>query len=221
MNFLVDLANVTYLVSYSVRDVLLLRVFAVIGGVLLIPYYYLQPTPLMAPVYWGLAFIALNLFWVVKLLLERRPVKLTEEEQRLYQLVFRTLTPREMLKLLRLAKWEDKAVGETLKTEGETYDRLCLIVSGRASIHKQDRCVDELGAGQFVGHVSFMTDEAAPVSIVALEPVRQVSWHKDDLRKFLKNKIELVAALELILGTDLRRILKAVLVPPASETTRP
>jgi hypothetical protein len=34
MNFLVDLANATFLISYSVRDVLLLRIFAVIGGTL-------------------------------------------------------------------------------------------------------------------------------------------------------------------------------------------
>ena len=39
MNFLVGLANASYLLSYSVLDVLLLRIFAVIGGVLLIPYH--------------------------------------------------------------------------------------------------------------------------------------------------------------------------------------
>ena len=79
MNFLVDLANATFLISYSVRDVLWLRLFAVLGGILLIPYYYLQPTPLMVSIYWGLGFIALNLFWVVRLMLERRPVKLSAE----------------------------------------------------------------------------------------------------------------------------------------------
>ena len=157
MNLLVDVANIIFVISYSVRDVLWLRTFAVIGGILLIPYYYLQPTPLMVPIYWGLVFIALNLFWVVRLLLERRPVKLSEEEQRLYQLVFRTLTPREMLQLLKFAKWEDRDTGDILQKEGETHDRISVIVSGRAMVsYAGDRHLGEIGEGQIVGKISFI-----------------------------------------------------------------
>ena len=220
VNFLVDLANLTYVISYSVRDVLWLRVFAVIGGIILIPYYYLQPTPLMVSLYWGLGFIALNLFWVVRLLLERRPVKLSEEEQRLYQLVFRTLTPREMLQLLKLAKWEDKDTGETLEKEGEAHDRLSVIVSGRAAIHSRGRQVSEVGAGNFIGKFTFMTDEIAPVTATAVEPIRRVSWHKEELKKFLKDKAELLSALELILGLDLRAQLKAAWQQAPADDTR-
>ena len=209
MNILVDLANITYVISYSVRDVLWLRIFAVLGGTMLLPYYYLQPTPLMVPIYWGIGFIALNLFWVTLLILERRPVKLTDEEQRLYRLVFRTLTPREMLKLLKLARWEDKAAGEVLVQEGEPLLRLSIIVSGKAAVHKDGQQVGELFEGQFVGDVSFMIDQIAPVTIIASEPVRQVSWHRDELRKFLKNKKELQAALQLIMGINLGLLLQS------------
>jgi CRP-like cAMP-binding protein len=209
MNFLVDLANASYLISYSVRDVLWLRIFAVIGGILLIPYYYHQPTPLMASIYWGLGFIALNMFWVVRLMLESRPVKLSEEEQLLYQLAFRTLTPREMLHLLKFAEWEDKETGEILQKEGEAQDRLSVIVSGRSVVQMQDRQVNEFGPGHFVGEFTFMTDEVALDSIVAIEPVRHVSWHKNELKKFLKDKPELMAALGLILGRDIGSLLVA------------
>ena len=207
MNFLVDIANVSYLVSYSVRDVLWLRIFAIFGGILLLPFYYLQPTPLMVPIYWGLAFIALNLFWVVLLILERRPVRLSEEQQLLYQLVFRTLTPREMLHLLKFANWEDREAGEILQKEGEVHERLSVVVSGRAAIHVESKQVAGIEAGHFVGGISFMTDEIAPDSVIALEPIRQVSWHKDELKKFLKGKPELLAALELILGINIRNLL--------------
>ena len=166
-------------------------------------YYYLQPTPLMVQIYWGLAFMSLNLYWIIRLLLERRPVRLTEEEQRLYQLVFRTLTPREMLQLLKFAKWEDKETGEILEKQGEAQERLSVIVTGRGSVHMHGKKVSEIREGQFVGKIAFETDEVAPITIVAMEPVRQVSWHKDDLKKFLKNKTELLAALQLILGVDL------------------
>ncbi len=219
MNFLVDLANATYLISYSVRDVLWLRIFAVIGGILLIPYYYLQPTPLMVSIYWGLGFIALNLFWVVRLMLERRPVKLSEEEQLLYQLAFRTLTPREMLHLLKFAKWEEKKSGEILQKEGEVHERLSVVVSGRGAIRVQDRQVGEIEAGHFVGAITFMTDEIAPDSVVALEPIRQVSWHKDELKKFLKGKPELLVGLELIIGLKVRNLLVAAWNTAAADDT--
>jgi hypothetical protein len=209
MNFLAELANAIFLISYSVRDVLWLRLFAVLGGILLIPYYYLQPTPLMVSIYWGLGFIALNLFWVVRLMLERRPVKLSEEEQLLYQLTFRTLTPREMLHLLKFAEWEDKEAGEILQKEGEVHERLSVVVSGRGAIQVQDKQVAGIEPGHFVGAITFMTDEIAPDSVVALEPIRQVSWHKDELKKFLKGRPELLAALELILGLRIRNLLVA------------
>ena len=80
-------------------------------------------------------------------MLERRPVKLSEEEQLLYRLVFRTLTPREMLHLLKFAKWEDKETGEILQKEGEAQDRLSVIVSGRGAVRVQDRQVGEIEAG--------------------------------------------------------------------------
>jgi hypothetical protein len=51
----------------------------------------------MASIYWNLAFTALNIYWICRLLLERRPVKLSAAEQRLCELVLRTMTPREMI----------------------------------------------------------------------------------------------------------------------------
>lgn len=215
MSFIDDLANIFYACAFSARDVLMLRIFAGAGGLIMLPYYYLQPVPLMVPIYWGSAFIALNLFWIVRLLLERRPVKFSEEELRLYRLVFRTLKPREMLELLKLAKWKDRDTGATLEKAGEPQDRLSVIVSGRGAVRLPDRQVSEVGAGQFVGEMSFMTDEVAPVSVHALEPVRQVSWHKDELRDFLKSKPDLSAALELILGADLSAMLEAAWKPAA------
>src|SRR3546814_1855609 len=79
-----------------VRDILWLRILAVVATACLIPYFYIQPEPLMTPIYWNLVFAALNIYWICRLLLERRPVKLSAEEQRLCELVFRTMTPREM-----------------------------------------------------------------------------------------------------------------------------
>ena len=88
----------------------------------------------MTPIYWNLAFTALNTFWIVQLLLERRPVKLSDEEQRLCELVFRTMTPREMIKILKLASWQSAVAGEYFVERGKPLDRLMVIYSGKACV---------------------------------------------------------------------------------------
>ncbi len=50
MEVLIHSANVIYLVSYTMREILWLRVFTVIGATCLIFYFYLQPEPLLTPI---------------------------------------------------------------------------------------------------------------------------------------------------------------------------
>ncbi|MEM1129675.1 MAG: hypothetical protein AAGH83_04035, partial [Pseudomonadota bacterium] len=57
IDVLVNAANVVYLLSYSVRDILWLRILTVLGGMLLIPYFYLQVVPLWVPISWNVFFI--------------------------------------------------------------------------------------------------------------------------------------------------------------------
>jgi ABC transporter substrate binding protein/Popeye protein conserved region len=87
MSFQIDLlihaANVLYLFAFMVRDILWLRILALVAAACLIPYFYFRPEPLMTPIYWNLVFTALNIYWICRLLLERLPVKLSADEQRL------------------------------------------------------------------------------------------------------------------------------------------
>jgi hypothetical protein len=75
-------ANVLYLASYSVRDILWLRVLTVTAALLLIPYYAFQPIPLTVAIAWNVLFIAINTYWIIRLIIERRPVHLTPDEAR-------------------------------------------------------------------------------------------------------------------------------------------
>ena len=53
-DYLVHLSNILLLVSYSVRDILWLRWFAVGAALINIPYFLLQGTVLWPPVLWAL-----------------------------------------------------------------------------------------------------------------------------------------------------------------------
>lgn len=203
MEHMIHVANVLYLVSYLMRDILWLRVFTVVAASCLISYFYFRPNPLMPAIYWNLVFTSLNAYWIWRLLLERRPVRLTEDEQRLYQLAFRSLKPREMLKLLRLGRWVEAAPRECFIEGGKPLDRLHVICSGKACVEVGGKPVAELKEGQFIGETGFFTDEAGPASVVALESTRCMWWPYTKLRDFLKSNPDLRSAFQLILGMDL------------------
>ena len=72
MEILINAANILYLLSYFVRDILKLRVLTVVAATCLIAYFYLRPEPMMTVVYWNTFFVAQNVFWIVRLVLKRR-----------------------------------------------------------------------------------------------------------------------------------------------------
>ena len=175
MEILIHSANVIYLVSYLMRDILWLRFFTIIAAVCLIFYFYSLPEPLLTPVYWNVLFVSLNVFWVTRLLLERRPVQLTADEQQLCDLVFRLVSPREMINLLKIGHWESATINECIVPTGDKLDRLMLIHSGRVCYVVNGEKTQVFGPGQFMGSISFVTDETAPADFLVLEPTRYVS----------------------------------------------
>ena len=209
MEALIHSANLIYLVSYVMRDILWLRVFTVIAAACLILYFYFLPDPLLTPVYWNILFITLNVFWIARLLLERRPVQLTADEKQLCELVFRLVSPREMISLLKIGKWKTAEANERLVAGGSELDVLMLIQSGQACLMVDGVKTQTVNPGQFMGSISFITDEIAPADLVALEPTRYLQWKKSSLKRYLTKNPELHAAIQETLSIDLTEKLKS------------
>ncbi len=209
MEALIHSANVIYLVSYVMRDILWLRVFTVIAAACLILYFYFRPEPLLTPVYWNILFITLNVYWIARLLFERRPVQLTADEKQLCELVFRLVSPREMISLLKIGTWETAEANECLVAGGSELDKLMLIQSGQACLIVDGVKTQIVNPGQFMGSMSFITDEIAPADFVALEPMRYLRWDKSSLKKYLTKNPELHAAIQATLSMDLTEKLKS------------
>ena len=208
MEYLIHIANILYLFSYIMRDILWLRVLTVAAACFPIPYFYFRPDPLIPAIFWNLVFTSLNVFWICRLLLERRPVKLSDDEQQLCQIAFRTLTPREMKKILNLSSWSNAVANECFVSKDEPLERLILIYSGKANVEIDGQKVGELHAGQFIGEMSYFTDDVAAANVVATQDTRYVSWPKDRLRSFLDSNSDLRAAFQIILGSVLAKRLQ-------------
>src|SRR5207249_7870693 len=99
-NYFIHAANVLLVVAYSVRDILWLRLFAVGASLISIPCFVLQPTKLWAPLSWSVVFAGINLVQSWRLFIERRPVKLTPEDEDFRRLVVLDLAPGIVLQVV-------------------------------------------------------------------------------------------------------------------------
>jgi len=202
-NYFIHAANVLLLVAYSVRDILWLRLFAVVASLIAIPYFVLQPTPLWAPLGWSVVFAAINLFQSWRLFVERRPVKLAPEEETVRRLVFQDLPPRKVLQILSIGSWATAERGERLIKRGKPVEAILLIVSGKVRITREARVLGELVTGNLVGSALLLTGAPADVDAVVVEPVRAVRWEVRTLERYLAANPETRILMQQHLAHDL------------------
>ena len=202
-NLFIHAANILLLLAYSVRDILWLRLFAVSSSLIAIPYFVLQPTPQRAPIAWSVLFAGINLFQSWRLFLERRPVKLTDEEEEVRRLAFPDLSPRKILQVLSIGSWNTVEPGEQLIQHGKRADAMSLIVRGTVQVTKEGRVLGELGAGDIVGSALLLSGAVADVDAVAAGPVRSVRWEAGTLERYLTANPETRIILQRHLAHDL------------------
>jgi len=195
-------ANALYLISYAVRDILWLRLITVLGGAMLVLSFFLSPEPPIPAILWNALFLVINLVRIDLLIRERRPIPLAADEQHLANLVFRTLRPRELVRLLRVGAFVDHAADERLVTRGEPLDALLLVVRGTARVALADRAI-EIADGTFIGELGFLTGKPPGADVEATSAIRVVRWPLAPLRAFLDDNPDLRATMQQVLGSDL------------------
>jgi hypothetical protein len=68
MEILINLANVLYVVAYFTNNIVRLRVLTLVAATCLAIYFGNQPVPMLNVVAWNLAFIALNLVQLARVI---------------------------------------------------------------------------------------------------------------------------------------------------------
>lgn len=202
-DYFIHAANILLLVAYSVRDVLWLRLFAVAGSLIAIPFYVMQPTVLWAPLAWSVVFATINLLQSWLLFVERRPVKLTAEEEEIRRLAFQDLPPRKVLQVLSIGSWITAPVGDRVIERGKLPDAVSLIVRGKVRVTKDGHILGDLLPGDVVGSALILTGIPSNVDAVTVEPVRAMRWDIETLKKYLSANPETRNIMQRHLARDL------------------
>jgi len=213
INGLINLSNVVFLVAFSVRDVLKLRVLAIVGEGLTLPYYYFQNEKLWPPIIWGAAFMTVNAIRVVAIALERRPVVLSDREEQLYRVAFSSIDKREFLRLASLARWVDCSPGEILLKRGQQISEAIVVITGDLEAILGVSSTLAIRPGQLVGDVSAYSGLASPADVVARSPGTLAKWDLRHVREFTASRPELRANLLRIVSMDLAAKLRDIASP--------
>lgn len=197
------IANILFCSAYIVRDILWLRLLTVIAATSTFPYFYSQPEPLWSAIFWQSAFLLINAINIIFLLYERRPVNLSEDESRVRRLAFRSLSERELSRLLKIAEWHELAPGDVLIQKGSYCEHLYMIFNGQVRIEVNQKVVANRRDGNFVGEMSYLTGDETSADVIADQPTRIVSWDKAKLNAFFDRHNSIKTVVHSVLGFDM------------------
>jgi hypothetical protein len=202
-DYLVHASNILLLLSYSVREMLWLRWFAVAAAIIVIPYYLAQPTVLWPPIAWGMVFTVINLVQIARIYWERRPVVLSADERALHELAFRSLRPRDFLSFAMIGEWKDAQPGETILQAEKRVETIAIAIDGQVDVRQDGKSLGTLNPGEAVGLALAFTQEPSPIAAMFQGRGRYMRWRLDAIETFLSRKPEIRAELQRHVNREL------------------
>lgn len=192
--------------SFALRDMMALRIFAVLSGAIGIAYNYLIPAgPLWLVIFWLTVFIAINLVRIVGIVLERRAIDFTDEEAELRDTVFPNFSPVEFKKLIRIGQWQQIDAGEVLTEQGQVIGGLKLLYNGEVRVERDGAEIGTARDGAMIGEISFIQGGPATATVVSTKPCRFISWPGEELRRLLTRNPAMDVAMKHVFSVDLMR----------------
>ena len=177
---LLNVAYMIWLTAFVAKDILWLRLLTITGNLVVMPYYlYYFETPLLNSIFWSGIYTTINFVMLFLLYLERRPVALTEQEENIYQLTFKSLKPRAFKKLIDQASWENLEPEVTLVTRDTELEDLFLVVQGKAEVVLKNGDNKDIPMGGFIGEQSFITGSTTSADVsTGAEATTLLRWKK-------------------------------------------
>ena len=161
INIFVILLNCAYtvwLAAFIAKDIVWLRLLTVAGNFIVLPYYlYFFEVPLWNPIVWVAIYTTINLVMLIIIYLESRSVKLSDEEQKIYDLIFKSIEPRVFKKLIDHGSWEELQPEVKLVNRDSELESLMLVVEGEAEVVLKNGEHLIIPTGGFIGEQSFIT----------------------------------------------------------------
>ncbi len=209
---LFNTANMIFLLAFMAKKIVWLRLLTITGMMVSIPYYlYFLEAPMWNNIFWVNTYALINLVMLFIIYLESRPVKLSDLEQKIYDLTFKSLEPRVFKKLIDHGSLEELQPEVVLVNRDSELDSLMLVVEGEAEVVLKYGEHLIIPTGGFIGEQSYITGGKTSADVTSGEEATMIlRWNSEVLRKYLVGKETLKDNLDLIFTADLIHKLKGM-----------
>lgn len=185
MQHLVHLANILYLLSYNVRDIMLLRVITILAMLLMVPYFLSFEPALWAGIGWNTVFLAINCKQIFKLRQTRRPVFLSPTHRQLYEAAFSHMRDVDFEQMISKAS-------ESQQEQGSIQTSNLLIILETAS-----------NQSALYGVENFILDKKELVTAPIKSQSLVFEWVISDLRVLFKENQSALTGLQTAISNQL------------------
>ena len=202
---LLNCGYIIYLAAFLAKKIVWLRILTITGNFLVVPYFlYFHETPLWNSFVWMCIYTIINLVMLFVIYLESRPVSLSDLEQKIYDMTFKSLEPRVFKKLIDHGSLEEFQPDVNLVTRDSELDILMYVVEGEAEVVLKHGEQLIIPTGGFIGEQSYITGEKTSADVkTGKEAAKIIRWNSEELRKHLAGKEVLKDSLDLIFTADL------------------
>lgn len=198
----VQLALLFHVLGLLARNELLLRGLLLIGTFCYIIYYYfIADAPLWDAIWASSVIGATNICMILVILREKTTFGMAAEMLELYR-AFPTLNPGQFRKIMKHADWVTAEVDTQICTHGVRPDYLYIVSSGEMLLRRDGRNVT-IGAGNFIGEISFLLDGPATADVIAPKGVAYVRWDRDLLAAQLDKSVRLSNGVSALFNKDI------------------
>ena len=202
---LFNTANIFFLLAFMAKKILWLRILTITGMMVSIPYYlYFQEAPLWNNIFWICTYALINFVMLFIIYLESRPIELSDLEQNIYNMTFKSLEPRVFKKLIDHGSLEELQPEVNFITRDTELESLMYVVEGEAEVVLKHGEQLIIPTGGFIGEQSYITGEKTSADVkTGKEAAKIIRWNSEELRKYLAGKEILKDNLDLIFTADL------------------
>ena len=202
---LFNTANIIFLAAFMAKKIVWLRLLTITGMMVSIPYYlYFHEAPMWNNIFWVCTYALINLVMLFIIYLESRPIELSDLEQNIYNMTFKSLEPRVFKKLIDHGSLEELQPEVNFVTRDSELDSLMYVIEGEAEVVLKHGEHLIIPTGGFIGEQSYITGEKTSADVkTGKEAAKIIRWNSEALRKHLAGKEVLKDNLDLIFTADL------------------
>lgn len=189
-NIVLNITYVLYVIAPLIRDELKLRVLLAVASVGFAVWATMIDSPWT--VFWNVIFIGVSLYNIVRILRERRPLELGDEQENIRRRLFPEMTTRQFARFWALGD-DHHAVGEQLTLLGTRVTHFWIFLDGDLRVELTDG-QKAMEPGATVGGMSYvMGDDVPATASVVAHDAQLRRWPKATLRALAHTDAELNA----------------------------